>query len=169
MFLAGKYRGDQKWVARTASSSSTRGRPTSSAPGDRRRQASGRGRVPPLHRRRVADRRGEARRHERRHPLHGRRPDGAPVPGASDHRRHAPAVRPVQAVGGREASRAGGAAGIEFILFGEWVYARHSVHYRRLPHYFFEFDIYDKRSQEFLSLETAAIAAGRGQASTPCR
>jgi RNA ligase len=40
-----------------------------------------------------------------------------------------------------------------FILFGEWVYARHSVHYRRLPHYFFEFDIYDKHSGDFLSLE----------------
>src|SRR5215467_14281183 len=30
-----------------------------------------------------------------------------------------------------------------FILFGEWLFARHSVHYRRLPHYFFEFDVYD--------------------------
>lgn len=40
-----------------------------------------------------------------------------------------------------------------FILFGEWVYARHSVHYRQLPHYFFEFDIYDKDEAAFLSLE----------------
>src|SRR6516225_5726563 len=39
-----------------------------------------------------------------------------------------------------------------FILFGEWLYARHSVHYRRLPHYFFEFDIYDKQRQLFLDL-----------------
>jgi hypothetical protein len=39
------------------------------------------------------------------------------------------------------------------ILFGEWLYARHSVHYRRLPHYFFEFDIYDKERQVFLALE----------------
>ena len=38
------------------------------------------------------------------------------------------------------------------ILFGEWLYARHSVHYRRLPHYFFEFDLYDKRRQLFLDL-----------------
>ena len=29
-----------------------------------------------------------------------------------------------------------------FILYGEWLYAKHSVHYRALPHYFFEFDIY---------------------------
>jgi hypothetical protein len=40
----------------------------------------------------------------------------------------------------------------QFILFGEWVYARHSVLYRRLPHYFFEFDIYDKRAGAFLDL-----------------
>jgi RNA ligase len=41
----------------------------------------------------------------------------------------------------------------QFILFGEWAYARHSVHYRQLPHYFFEFDIYDKQQQAFVSLE----------------
>jgi RNA ligase len=40
-----------------------------------------------------------------------------------------------------------------FILFGEWLYARHSVYYRQLPHYFFEFDIYDKEQQAFLSLD----------------
>jgi hypothetical protein len=40
-----------------------------------------------------------------------------------------------------------------FILFGEWLFARHSIHYRRLPHYFFEFDIYDKEVEDFLSLE----------------
>ncbi len=41
----------------------------------------------------------------------------------------------------------------QFILFGEWMYARHSIHYRQLPHYFFEFDIYDKENQIFLTLE----------------
>ena len=40
-----------------------------------------------------------------------------------------------------------------FILFGEWLFARHSIHYRRLPNYFFEFDIYDKEIEDFLSLE----------------
>ena len=43
--------------------------------------------------------------------------------------------------------------GCDFILFGEWIYARHSIHYRQLPHYFFEFDIYDKANESFLSLE----------------
>ncbi|HVK57979.1 MAG TPA: RNA ligase family protein [Candidatus Kapabacteria bacterium] len=40
-----------------------------------------------------------------------------------------------------------------FILYGEWLYAKHSIHYRALPHYFFEFDIYDKDCRQFLSLE----------------
>jgi hypothetical protein len=41
-----------------------------------------------------------------------------------------------------------------FILYGEWLYAKHSVHYRALPHYFFEFDIYDKDAAQFLDLAT---------------
>ncbi|MBW3596551.1 MAG: RNA ligase family protein [Planctomycetes bacterium] len=40
-----------------------------------------------------------------------------------------------------------------FILFGEWLYARHTIFYRRLPHYFFEFDIYDKQQEAFLDLK----------------
>jgi hypothetical protein len=40
----------------------------------------------------------------------------------------------------------------QLLLFGEWLYARHSVHYQRLPHYFFEFDIYDKQRRVFLDL-----------------
>jgi hypothetical protein len=55
-----------------------------------------------------------------------------------------------------------------FILFGEWVHARHSVHYRRLPHYFFEFDIYDKQSEQFLSLERRlALLEGTGLHTVP--
>jgi hypothetical protein len=44
-----------------------------------------------------------------------------------------------------------------FILYGEWLYARHSIHYRALPHYFFEFDIYDKDRQAFLDLATRMV------------
>ncbi|MCO8125239.1 RNA ligase family protein [Stieleria sp. TO1_6] len=43
--------------------------------------------------------------------------------------------------------------GERFILYGEWMYAKHSIHYRELPHYFFEFDIYDKDAESFLTLE----------------
>jgi hypothetical protein len=44
--------------------------------------------------------------------------------------------------------------GTRFILYGEWLYAKHSVHYRALPHYFFEFDLYDKDAAQFLDLAT---------------
>jgi hypothetical protein len=55
-----------------------------------------------------------------------------------------------------------------FILFGEWVYARHSVLYRRLPHYFFEFDIYDEECGDFLSLERRrALLEGTGIHTVP--
>ncbi len=37
------------------------------------------------------------------------------------------------------------------ILFGEWCYARHSIHYTRLPDFFLAFDIFDKREQQFMS------------------
>ena len=37
------------------------------------------------------------------------------------------------------------------VLFGEWVYAKHSIHYTRLPGYFMAFDIYDKEAGKFFS------------------
>jgi hypothetical protein len=51
---------------------------------------------------------------------------GPAMPGPPHHRRDAPAVRPVQAVGDGQAIRAGTTAENRFLLFGEWVYARHS-------------------------------------------
>lgn len=38
-----------------------------------------------------------------------------------------------------------------YIMFGEWMFAKHSVYYDALPHYFLEFDIFDKQAGEFLS------------------
>lgn len=38
-----------------------------------------------------------------------------------------------------------------YIMYGEWLYAKHTEFYDLLPHYFFEFDIFDKQSQQFLS------------------
>jgi RNA ligase len=55
-----------------------------------------------------------------------------------------------------------------FILFGEWLYARHSLHYRRLPHYFFEFDIYDKQRGAFLDLKARlTLLEGTGIVTVP--
>jgi hypothetical protein len=41
----------------------------------------------------------------------------------------------------------------QHVPYGEWLYAKHLVHYRALPHYFFEFDIYDKQAGKFLALD----------------
>lgn len=43
--------------------------------------------------------------------------------------------------------------GSRYVMFGEWLYAHHCIEYFKLPHYFFEFDIYDKEAGVFLSLE----------------
>ena len=38
-----------------------------------------------------------------------------------------------------------------FILFGEWCYARHSIHYTRLSDFFLAFDVFDRRERRFMS------------------
>ena len=40
--------------------------------------------------------------------------------------------------------------GERYIMYGEWLYAKHTVYYDALPHYFLEFDIYDKEKEVFL-------------------
>jgi hypothetical protein len=41
--------------------------------------------------------------------------------------------------------------GDRYTLYGEWLYAKHTVFYDQLPHYFFEFDVLDSETGEFLS------------------
>ena len=43
--------------------------------------------------------------------------------------------------------------GTRYIMYGEWLYAKHTVYYDALPHYFLEFDIYDRKSNVFLDTE----------------
>lgn len=43
--------------------------------------------------------------------------------------------------------------GSRYVMYGEWLYAKHTVFYDRLPHYFMEFDIYDKQEGRFFSTE----------------
>lgn len=43
--------------------------------------------------------------------------------------------------------------GSRYIMYGEWVYAKHTIFYTDLNHYFLEFDIYDKEKKIFLSTE----------------
>ncbi len=41
--------------------------------------------------------------------------------------------------------------GDRYVMYGEWLYAKHTVFYDRLPHYFMEFDIFDKKEERFFS------------------
>ena len=41
--------------------------------------------------------------------------------------------------------------GARYIVYGEWCYAKHTVFYDRLPHYFLEFDVFDCEGSMFLS------------------
>ncbi len=41
--------------------------------------------------------------------------------------------------------------GSRYVLYGEWMYAKHTVFYDLLPHYFMEFDIFDKKEERFFS------------------
>ena len=38
-----------------------------------------------------------------------------------------------------------------YVMYGEWMYKKHSVFYDRLPAYFCEFDVYDRATEKFLS------------------
>ena len=42
------------------------------------------------------------------------------------------------------------ALGCRYIMYGEWMYAKHSIYYDALPHYFMEFDIMDREADRFL-------------------
>lgn len=43
--------------------------------------------------------------------------------------------------------------GNRYVMYGEWLYAKHTVYYDNLTHYFMEFDIFDKELECFLSTE----------------
>jgi len=40
--------------------------------------------------------------------------------------------------------------GSRYIMYGEWMYAKHSIYYDLLPHYFMEFDVLDRETDKFL-------------------
>lgn len=40
--------------------------------------------------------------------------------------------------------------GCRYIMYGEWMYAKHTIFYDALPHYFMEFDILDRETGRFL-------------------
>jgi hypothetical protein len=40
--------------------------------------------------------------------------------------------------------------GSRFVVYGEWLYAKHTIFYDALPHYFMEFDVLDRETDRFL-------------------
>lgn len=40
-----------------------------------------------------------------------------------------------------------------YILYGEWLFAKHTVFYNNLPHYLLEYDVYDKQKDAWLATE----------------
>jgi hypothetical protein len=60
------------------------------------------------------------------------------------------------------------ALGSNLMLFGEWCYAVHSVRYDRLPDWFLAFDVYDRATGEFWSVDRRnALTATLGLATVP--
>ena len=60
------------------------------------------------------------------------------------------------------------ALGSSFVMYGEWLFAKHTVFYDALPHYFLEFDVLHKDSESFLSTpERRRLLQGLPVASVP--
>ena len=47
--------------------------------------------------------------------------------------------------------------GCRYIMYGEWMYAKHTVFYDALPDYFIEFDIYDRERDVFLDTDARKV------------
>ncbi|MET1410840.1 RNA ligase family protein [Roseibium sp. HPY-6] len=43
--------------------------------------------------------------------------------------------------------------GARYVMFGEWLYAKHTSYYDALPHFFLEFDLFDRQTSQFLSTD----------------
>lgn len=55
-----------------------------------------------------------------------------------------------------------------YIIYGEWLYAKHTVFYDLLPHYFMEYDVLDLENNQFLSTEARRqLLAGLPLVSVP--
>lgn len=60
------------------------------------------------------------------------------------------------------------ALGRRFVLYGEWLHAKHTVFYDRLPHYLLEFDVLDTETGAFLATdERRALLGSTPVASVP--
>ena len=53
------------------------------------------------------------------------------------------------------------ALGCRYVMYGEWLYAKHSIYYDALPHYFMEFDILDRETDRFLDTPSRRAITSR--------
>ncbi len=53
------------------------------------------------------------------------------------------------------------ALGNRYIMYGEWMYAKHTIFYDALPHYFMEFDIYDREKDLYLDTPSRRVFTSR--------
>lgn len=68
----------------------------------------------------------------------------------------------------RHRAALGAVLGCRYVLYGEWLYAKHTVFYDALPHYFLEFDVLDRETGGFLSTERRrGLLAGAPVVSVP--
>ena len=54
-----------------------------------------------------------------------------------------------------------------YIMYGEWLFAKHTFYYDALPHYFMEFDVLDTLTDEFLSTSARDQLLAGGMYKTP--
>lgn len=47
--------------------------------------------------------------------------------------------------------------GDRYIMYGEWMYAKHTIFYDALPDYFMEFDIFDRKEKVFLDTDARRV------------
>jgi hypothetical protein len=58
--------------------------------------------------------------------------------------------------------------GARYVLYGEWLYAKHTVFYDALPHYLHEFDVLDLETDRFLSTPARrSLLGGLGLVQVP--
>jgi hypothetical protein len=58
--------------------------------------------------------------------------------------------------------------GSRYVVYGEWLYAKHTIFYDQLPHYFLEFDVLDTETGDFLATDRRrALLAGLPVVSVP--
>lgn len=58
--------------------------------------------------------------------------------------------------------------GARYVVYGEWLYAKHTLFYDQLPHYFLEFDVLDREREVFLdSAKRAALLCDLPLVSAP--